>query len=272
MNSKLSPELLTRLNTYIGKKKIQKTKYKEFKTTIDNLNTSLYNIMSTLDIVSTLEPHPHLKKSEEDKEVEWIEDRPSLLPPSTTDEANSMYGDDYRIDLFRPHVNELNERFGQVFLSSYEVTNRMKSKRISIMAINKTLEIIHIAFPKLTLANFGITKPLTEDRSTGTLAGVLKKMNEFLEPVIIRFFVKTLYKTTYNKPRGMSNVPTGAGLSSVKKTTTEEEIHKYEVLKGEILAGNNNPKMLRDLKKQIKKLVTMKLLDPIDARDVLEEI
>ena len=49
-------------------------------------------------------------------------------------------------------------------------------------------------------------------------------------------------------------------------------IEQYEILKGEIIAGNDNPKIIKDLKDILRKLVKYKKVSQSDAEDILKEL
>ena len=209
------------------------------------------------------------------------------IGPPVAGRAATLYSVDFRIQRCETNHRMILESFRKSFLSSTQApsTNERANKQSSFTkayvldAVKKTLATIQIAFPKLKISNFGLNpnRMLDETRSDYSLKEMLLHMNKFMEPVIQHYSTSTqpIYKLTYGKVVDVrTKKPLGAGLPLAipTKTTTEEEIHKYEVLKGEVLAGNNNIKLIRELKKQIKKMITLNLLDLDSANSVIEDL
>jgi hypothetical protein len=53
------------------------------------------------------------------------------------------------------------------------------------------------------------------------------------------------------------------------KTKTEQEIHKFYVLQGEIVAGNDNPQLIREFKASLLTMMNEGKLSKKEAGDVL---
>jgi len=57
-----------------------------------------------------------------------------------------------------------------------------------------------------------------------------------------------------------------------KKTEEQKEMHEFEVLKGQIGAGNDNPKIVKDFKNMLIKMVKAKKIRKNEAHDILIEL
>jgi len=57
-----------------------------------------------------------------------------------------------------------------------------------------------------------------------------------------------------------------------KKTEEQKEMHEFEVLRGQIGAGNDNPKIVKDFKNQLIKMVKAKKVKKHQAHDILLEL
>lgn len=57
-----------------------------------------------------------------------------------------------------------------------------------------------------------------------------------------------------------------------KKTEEQKEMHEFEVLRGQIGAGNDNPKLVKDFKNQLIKMVKAKKVKKSQAHDILLEL
>ncbi len=57
-----------------------------------------------------------------------------------------------------------------------------------------------------------------------------------------------------------------------KKTAEEKEVHEFEVLKGQIGAGNDNPELVREFKAKLVKLVKAKKVNKNAAHEILLEL
>ncbi len=57
-----------------------------------------------------------------------------------------------------------------------------------------------------------------------------------------------------------------------KKTEEQKEMHEFEVLRGQIGAGNDNPKIVKDFKNQLIKMVKSKKVKKSQAHDILLEL
>ena len=57
-----------------------------------------------------------------------------------------------------------------------------------------------------------------------------------------------------------------------KKTEEEKEVHEFEVLKGQIGAGNDNPELVKDFKAKLVKLVKAKKVNKNAAHEILLEL
>ena len=57
-----------------------------------------------------------------------------------------------------------------------------------------------------------------------------------------------------------------------KKSELEKEMHEFEVLKGQIGAGNDNPKLIKEFKTALVKMVRAKKVNNKQAQEILLEL
>jgi hypothetical protein len=57
-----------------------------------------------------------------------------------------------------------------------------------------------------------------------------------------------------------------------KRGETDELINKYNVMKGQILAGNDNKKMVQEFKESILRLSELKLMPKSQVREILMDL
>jgi hypothetical protein len=86
-----------------------------------------------------------------------------------------------------------------------------------------------------------------------------------MQEVLSNFHHKPLYfNTKVKKARQI--------ILKDEKEKLENLINKYDILTGEILAGNNNKQLLIQLKSLITRLVNLKKLDSDVAHEVLQQL
>jgi hypothetical protein len=56
------------------------------------------------------------------------------------------------------------------------------------------------------------------------------------------------------------------------KTAEEKEVHQFEVMKGEIIAGNDNKKLIADFKRLLLKLMKDHRINKKEGTDILIEL
>mgnify|MGYP003646334288 CR=1 FL=1 len=70
----------------------------------------------------------------------------------------------------------------------------------------------------------------------------------------------------------VSNIENRLKLPAPNKDTEEQEINRFEILRGEITAGNDNPKMVKEFKLLIMKLGRKKLLPAAQVKELIFEL
>ena len=63
-------------------------------------------------------------------------------------------------------------------------------------------------------------------------------------------------------------VQLGSGLLNNR----DKHIHRYKVLKGEVIAGNTSPSVVKELRSLVVKMVKLSELDPNQAMMILKEL
>ncbi len=57
-----------------------------------------------------------------------------------------------------------------------------------------------------------------------------------------------------------------------KRGKTDELINKYEIMKGQILAGQDNPEVIKSFKESILRLSELKLMPKSQVREILMDL
>ena len=69
-----------------------------------------------------------------------------------------------------------------------------------------------------------------------------------------------------------SNIADKLSIPTPSKDSEEKEIHKFEVMKGEIASGNDSPQLIKDFKRMIMKLQKNNSLPKKEVYEILEEL
>ena len=69
-----------------------------------------------------------------------------------------------------------------------------------------------------------------------------------------------------------SNIADKLSIPTPSKDSEEKEIHKFEVMKGEIASGNDSPELIKDFKRLILKLQKNNSLPKKEVYEILEEL
>ena len=70
----------------------------------------------------------------------------------------------------------------------------------------------------------------------------------------------------------ISNIENRLKIPAPSKDSEDQEIDRFEILNGEIQAGNDNPKMIKEFKLLIMKLSRKKLLPAGQVKDIIFEL
>jgi len=61
-------------------------------------------------------------------------------------------------------------------------------------------------------------------------------------------------------------------LPTKKKTETQKDMHEFEILKGQIAAGNDNKELVQDFKRKLIKMIHAKKVSKSEGHDLLLEL
>ena len=62
------------------------------------------------------------------------------------------------------------------------------------------------------------------------------------------------------------------GIPTTKKTTTQKKTNDFEILKGQVLAGNDNPELLKKFKALLIKMVQNNQLNEHEVKAIIDEM
>lgn len=68
------------------------------------------------------------------------------------------------------------------------------------------------------------------------------------------------------------NIAIPNGVKTEKKTPKQKENNEFEILKGQVLAGNDNPEIIKKFKNMLKKMVQSGQLNADDVRAIIDEL
>ncbi len=68
------------------------------------------------------------------------------------------------------------------------------------------------------------------------------------------------------------NIAIPNGVKTEKKTPKQKEHNEFEILKGQVLAGNDNPEIIKKFKNMLKKMVQSGQLNADDVRAIVDEL
>ncbi len=68
------------------------------------------------------------------------------------------------------------------------------------------------------------------------------------------------------------NIAIPKGVKTEKKTPKQKEHNEFEILKGQVLAGNDNPEIIKKFKNMLKKMVQSGQLNADDVRAIVDEL
>jgi hypothetical protein len=137
----------------------------------------------------------------------------------------------------------------------------------------------YLHYPKLQENQFNLRYQSGANHNKFPVIKISKDYKEFLNDFIRDKKINEKHLKTLSKDEQLhfKNLIRESGLSNYKVSTNHEEdekneLNRFEILRGEVAAGNNNPKIIAEFRELIQKFMNSGKLLKREAQQALNEI